>query len=1028
MLKHVLCCIFLLLVASGPLWAQERQVTGTLRDEQGQPMPGANVVIKGTTRGTTTDAVGEFHLSVPSGNTTLTISSVGYLTKDIPVSASQSRFTTTLTADARQLQEVTITTALGIDRNAKTLTYSAQRVEGRQLTDVRDANFTNTLNGKVAGLVVTSGAGGPGSASRVILRGNRSIQGNNNALFVVDGVPIDNSTGSQVGNDFGGYNSSDGASNINPDDIASISVLKGAAGAALYGSRAANGVVMVTTKRGKAGKIDVDVNSGVATESPFLMPKFQNEYGQGNGGVAGEKASGSWGAKGATTYPNNVRDFFRNAISTNNSIGITGGSERMQTYMSYTNNYNQGIVPNNDLMRHTLNLRINNQIGTRLTTDAKITFVNQTIQNKVKVGEESGSVMNVYKVPRSVDLNQYKNYQDASGNPTYWTTSSIYMNPYWTLNNTANKEIRNRVLLLGSARYEITPWLSLQGRAAYDRYDDASTFQWANKTLLFAQTGGSYSVTNAQNVERNLDILLSGNNDLGRNLKLTYNLGGALNDRSNIYTTTNANGLLVPNKFDLQYGRSLSVGTGLVRRQLQSVYGTATLSFRDYLVIDASARNDWSSTLPAPSSYFYPSLGATLILSDMTQLPTAISFAKIRASLAQVGNDATPYLLQQTYSFTQGGTGGFINRDNVRPIENLKPEITTSLELGAELRFFNNRLGLDFTYYKTNSRNQLLTLALAPASGFGSQYINAGNVQNTGFEVSMTVKPLQATSRLKWDLTLNAARNKNLIVSLDPNIKQSFLGGTNIRVTSPVVQEGGSYGDLYGYKWARDDQNRFIVDANGKPVVGRYGIDPTTKQPTIYNETQSVGNFNPKFSLGLNNAFSYGNFTLSVLVDGKFGGVISSGTDANLAFDGTAAYTTANREGNWVLPAVTLTGETNTKAINAETFWTTVSGGRYSWGEFFTYDATNVRIREFTLGYNFKTPGGFFIKSARLSFVARNLFFLYRGSSILDVPGVGKRKLQFDPDINLGAGNFQGVEYGNLPSTRNLGVNLKLSF
>ena len=1014
MYKHLLLCCLLFLLAFGEVQAQTRQLTGTLRDEQGQPMPGANVVIKGSTRGTTTDAVGEFRLAVPEGNTTLTISSVGYLPKEVAVGTGQNQLSTTLVADARQLQEVTITTALGIDRSAKTLTYSAQRVEGRQLTDVRDANFTNTLNGKVAGLVVTQGAGGPGGASRVILRGNRSIQGNNNALFVVDGVPIDNSTGSQTSNDFGGYNSSDGASNINPDDIASISVLKGAAGSALYGSRAANGVVMITTKRGKAGRIDVNVNSGVAMESPMLLPKFQNDYGQGNGGVAGDKASGSWGAKGVTTYPDNVAKFFRTAYSANNSIGITGGTDKIQTYLSYTNNYNQGIIPKNDLTRHTLNLRLNSQLSSRLTTDAKITYINQTIMNKIKVGEESGVVMNVYKVPRSVDLGNYQTIADANGDPRYWTTSSIYMNPYWTVNNTANRDLRNRVLLLGSARYELTNWLSVQGRASYDRYDDATTFQYANRTLLFAKEGGSYSVGNSQNIERNLDILIQGNNALGSALKLSYNVGGALNDRSNIYTNTNANGLLVPNKFDLQFARSLSVGTGLVKRQLQSVYGTASLSLRDYLILDLTARNDWSSTLPKPYSYFYPSAGVTAIISDMTTLPGAISFAKVRASYSQVGNDPDPYLLAQTYSFGQGGTGGFVSRDDTKPIENLKPELTTSLEIGADVRFLNNRVGLDFTFYKTNSRNQLLKLGLAPASGFSQQFINAGNVQNVGFEVSLTAKPLAATSRLQWDITLNAARNKNTIVELASSIKRSVLGGGYGRLASPVVQEGGSYGDLYAYRWQRDAQGRFVVDANGKPLSSK--------------ELEYIGNFNPKFSLGLNNSFSYGNFSFGVLVDGKFGGVMASGTDANLAFDGTAAYTTANRDGNWVLPAVTTTGETNTKAINAETFWTTVSGGRYSWGEFFAYDATNVRVRELTVGYTIKTPGTFFIKSARLSFVARNLFFLYRGSSLLDIPGVGKRKMQFDPDINLGASNFQGVEYGNLPSTRTMGLNLKLSF
>ncbi|MBO0936662.1 SusC/RagA family TonB-linked outer membrane protein [Fibrella sp. HMF5335] len=1012
MAKYVLICFGVFLLSITSLWAQDRQLTGTLRDEQGQPMPGANVVIKGTSRGTSTDAVGEFRLQIPSGGTTLTISSVGYLSKEVTVGTDQNQLNVVLAADARQLQEVTITTALGIDRNAKTLTYSAQRVEGRQLTDVRDANFTNTLNGKVAGLVVTQGAGGPGSASRVILRGNRSIQGNNSALFVVDGVPIDNSNSGQVTSDFGGFNGSDGASNINPDDIASISVLKGAAGSALYGSRAANGVVMITTKRGKSGKVDVNVNSGVAMESAALLPQFQNDYGQGNGGVASDKSNGSWGVKGATTYPNNVANFFRNAYSTNNSVGITGGSEKIQSYVSYTHNYNQGIVPKNDLTRHTLNLRLNTQISSRLTTDAKITYINQSIDNKVRVGE-GGVVLNAYKVPRSVDLADYKNVADEAGNPRYWTTSSVYMNPYWTVDRIANNELRNRVLLLGSARYELTDWLSVQGRASYDRYDDANTYQYADRTLLYAQTGGTYQVANAQNIERNIDILFQGNNGLGGGLKLAYNLGGSVNDRSNIFTQTNANGLLVPNKFDLQFARTLQVFTGLVKRQLESVYGTASLSLNDYLILDVTARNDWSSTLPAPHSYFYPSVGVTAVVSDMTTLPDAISFAKIRASYAQVGNDPDPYRLAQTYSFGQGGTGGFVSRDGTKPIENLKPEITTSLEIGADVRFLNNRLGLDFTFYKTNSRNQLLTLGLAPASGFSDQFINAGNVQNTGFEMSLTAKPLAASSRLQWDLTLNAARNKNLIVALDPNIKQSFLGGSFGRLATPVVREGGSYGDLYAFRWQRDAQNRFVVDANGKPLSSK--------------EAEYIGNFNPNFSLGLNNSFTYGNLSFGFLIDGKFGGVLASGTDANSAFDGTAAYTTANRDGGWILPAVTPTGEANTKAINAETFWTTVSGGRYSWGEFFAYDATNVRVRELTLGYTINTPGTF-IKSARLSLVARNLFFLYRGNAILDIPGVDKRKLQYDPDVNLGAGNFQGIENGNLPSTRTLGLNLKLAF
>jgi TonB-linked SusC/RagA family outer membrane protein len=991
-------------------FAQDRQVSGQVRDENGTGMPGVNILLQGTNRGTNSNPEGNFSLSVPAGASTLIISSVGYETKQVAVSPATTTLTIDLSPDVRNLGEVVVT-ALGIERSAKSLTYSTQKIDGKQLTDVRDANFVNTLSGKVAGMVVTQGASGPGSATRVTLRGNRSIRGNNNALFVVDGVPIDNTVQGQVGSDFGGINGSDGASNINPDDIESMNVLKGPAAAALYGSRAANGVIMVTTKKGSAGRVTTDINSGVVVETPFLLPELQNTYGQGNGGVASDKASGSWGAKG-TTYPDNVRDFFRNAVSTNNSVGVSAGTQNVQTYASYTNNYNQGLLPNNDLMRHTINLRVSSQLTKRLTTDAKITYTNQTINNKPRSGEESAVVMNLYKIPRSVDLNQYKNFQDENGNPTYWTTSSIYMNPYWTTNKTTDKERRNRTILLGSVKYELTDWLNVQGRLSFDRYDDRFNRSWADRTLLFAGPGGSYQDFTNDILERNMDVILSGNNKLGKDLALTYNFGAGQTYKKFSQVGANANGLLVPNKFDLSFARALSQIAGFSERELQYVFGTASLSYRDFLTVDVSARNDWSSTLPKPYSYFYPSFGANLILTDALQMPEWVSFAKLRGSWAQVGNDTDPYLLTQTYSFSQGGTGGFISRDATQPAATLKPEISSSTEVGLDLRFFGGRLGLDMTYYNTNTVNQLLTLGLAPASGFANQFINAGKINNEGFEFMLTGKPLRSTE-LNWDMTLNFARNVNTIVELHPDIKIAFLAGGYGRTAGPVVAEGGSYGDMYAQRWKRDEQGRFVVDANGKPVA---------------TESEKIGNFNPKFTMGFNNSFNYKNFVLSFLIDGRFGGTMTSGTQANLAFDGNADYTTNNRDGGWVLPGVTSTGETNTKAINAETFWTTVSGGRYSWGEFFTYSTTNVRLRELSVGYKIPVPANFFIKNARLSFVARNLLFFYRGYATLDIPGVEKRKLPFDPDVNLGAGNFQGVEYGSLPSSRTMGLNLKLGF
>jgi TonB-linked SusC/RagA family outer membrane protein len=1001
------------------LMMAQSKVTGKISDAKGDALIGASVVEKGTTNGSVTDIDGNFSLTVKSG-ATISVSMVGYESQDIPV-GSQSTINVTL-SEGVSLSEVVVT-ALGIERAQKTLTYAAQKIGGDKVNQVRDANFVNTLSGKAAGIVVTQAAGGPGSATRVVLRGNRSIQGNNNALFVIDGVPVDNTiAGGSVGNDFGGYQGSDGAANINPDDIESMSILKGAAASVLYGSRAANGVVLITTKKGKAGKISVDVNSGLVAESPSLLPALQNDYGQGNGGVSNTTASGSWGGK-TTTYPNNIKDFFRTALSANNSIGITGGTDKMTTYFSYTNNKNQGIIPNNDLSRNTFTLRLSNQLSKRLSTDAKVTYVNQTINNKIKVGEESGIVQNIYKIPRSISNESIKEFEDPkTGDPKYWTSSSIYMNPYWTLNRTLNDEVRNRVTSLVSAKYEIMNGLNITGRASIDRYTDKITRKFYDKTLLFAQQGGHYTEGYYDVMERNLEAFLNGNHKLSSDLSLNYVLGTSVSRREFGQTFVDASGLLVPNKFDLSFASSRSTSTSNAKREIQSVFASAQFGYKDYLFLDITGRNDWASTLPKDNnSYFYPSVGLNAVISDMTTMPSWISFMKARASWTKVGNDLPQGILLQTYSFEQGGTGGFIRRDGTLPIPDAKPELTTSLEFGLDWRLFKNRLGIDLTWYKTNSVNQLLSLDLAAPSGFDRQYINAGNIQNTGIELTLNASPIRNAKGFNWDMAVNFAKNNPKVVELASDIKQAFLAGGYGRTAGPVVQEGGKYGDLYGEGWKRDAQGRFLVDANGKPIGSTANLTGLPGGQTL------VGNYNPDFMLGWNNTFSYKNFTLGVLVDGRFGGVMVSGSEANFAFDGTASYTSAFRDGGLILDAVTATGEKNTKAINAETFWTTVSGGRYSYGEFFAYDATNIRIRELILGYTLPIKNNV-IKTAKLSLVGRNLLFLYRGSAILDIAGMPKRKMNFDPDINLGAGNFQGIEYGNLPSTRTIGLNLQLGF
>jgi len=1002
-----LMAMAVMLLSAAALSAQTAKGT-VVAGSDGSPLIGASVQEKGTSNGTVTDVDGNFSLTVSKSPATLVVSYIGYATTEVTYNGGSQMLSISLN-EGTDLEEVVVT-ALGIERSRKNITYSVQELSGDAVRVSRDANFVNTLNGKVAGLQVTTNAGGPGGAARITLRGNRSISGTNNALVVVDGVPIDNSNRGQVGNDFGGYNNIDGVSSINPADIESVSFLKGGAAAALYGSRGANGVMLITTKRGREGKISVDVNSGVTFDTPTLLPSLQNVYGQGNGGTSNTTSNGSWGSK-ATTYPDNVADFFRTGVSLNNSVGITGGTEKTQAYFSYTNNRDQGIISNNDLYRNTFNLRINQRISNRLSADFKATIVSQEIDNKVKVGEESGTVQNLYKIPRSVNLADYEDFEDDNGNPTYWATSSIYMNPYWSINRVLNTDSRDRATLLASLTYDLTDKIKVTGRASLDKSNDQLTFKFFNNTLLFAGPGGTYQEGSGYFQENNFDLFLNGYQNLGSDLRLDFMVGTALNQRNAKYTFINANGLLVPNKFSTDFGRNVSTSSSLSQREMQSVFGTASLAFRSYLIFDVSARNDWSSTLPAPHAFFYPSFGTSLIVSDMVSMPDFFSFFKLRGTWSQVGNDADPYRLQNTFSVQQGGTNGFIALDPTKNIPDLKPELTSSLEFGADVRMLDGRLGVDFTWYKTNSINQLFLVPLPAPSGFSQEYINAGNIQNKGIELTLNWRAIE-TSNFTYNTTLNFTRNVNDVIELSERTKEVFLGGGYGRTAGPLVEEGGRYGNLYAEGWLRDDQGRFVVDNQGLPVGSGGG------------ET-FIGNFNPDFLLGWNNQFSYKGINLSVLIDGRFGGVMVSGTDANLAFDGTADYTEDFREGGLVLDAVRADGTPNNVSISAEQLWTRVSGGRYSFGEFFAYDATNIRIRELALGYDFKISG---INNLRVSLVGRNLLFLYRGSAILDIPGVRERKMNFDPDIQLGAGNFQGVEYGNLPSTRSVGVNLQLSF
>ncbi len=1020
--------------------AQGHLVTGTVKDPNGITVPGANVIVKGTSTGTVTDDVGKFSISVSGDNAILVISFIGFDTKEVPV-GTQSSLDVTINEDASTLGEVVVT-ALGVARETKTLVYATQTVPTAQLTEVRDQNnILNSLSGKVANAQINQGSGGPGSGARIVLRGNRSIQGSNNALIVVDGVPINNNTApGAASSDFGSVQPSDGISNINPDDIESMTILRGASAAALYGSQAGNGVIVITTKKGTKEKMSVTVNSGVTTNSPFALPNVQNTYGQGNNGLIDSSVGASWGAQmngqsytnslgkssNYSAQPNNIRDFFRTGVSTNNSIGIQGGSEKMQTYLSYTNNTIQGIIPTNNLNRNTVNLRITNQVTKKFSTDAKITFISQTIANRPRTGEENSPVIDAYEMPRNMSIADAKQSEliNSAGlpAPTNYpsTLSSIYQNPYWMINRTHINENRTRVIGNVSAKYQFNSWLSLKGRATLDKYYDQNNQIYSVGTLLWASNaGGQFSQARNTTTQQWYDLTLAGENKITKDLKVNYLAGGIFQDQLYDFLTVNANGLNVPNQFNLAFATSPQPVTSYTEIQTQSVFAQTSFSFKEYLFLEASMRHEWDSRLPKPYTITYPSVGLSGIISDMVTLPKVISFLKLSANYAKVGNGGQPQILQNTYNYSQGTGSGFLSRTGTQALPGLKPEIVTNQEIAIDARFIENRVGFSLTFYKSNSTNQLLQLNQPVGTGFTYKYINAGNIQNSGFELVVNATPIK-TNDFSWDIGLNFSKNVNKIIALDPNIPIAYLGGNAgyARTATPIVETGGSYGDLVSLHWQRNSAGQFVVDGKGLPIA---------------STTQSyLGSFNPKALIGLTNTFNYKKFSLRVLIDGRVGGVILDGTEMNLAFSGISKITDQHRTDAWNLGGVDVNGQKVAAMVTAQQFWqagaASTTGQRYGVGEFFAYDATNFRVRELSIGYSVPVPSNFIFKSVRISAVARNLFWLYRGSSLLDIPGLGKRKMQIDPDMSLGNGNFQGVQYGTMPSTRSLGFNLKLTF
>jgi TonB-linked SusC/RagA family outer membrane protein len=1014
-------------------------VSGKVTDEKGSALPGVSILVKGTSSGTSSDVEGKYTVNVTGPEAVLVFSFVGFASQEIVV-GDKTIIDVVLLEDAMQLNEIVVT-ALGIERETKSLTYSVQQIGGEQLTVARDPNLMNSLNGKVAGIQINR-ASGPGGSTRVILRGNKSTIANQ-VLYVIDGVPMQNPTmgqptdvwGQSAGQGSSGRDAGDAISNINPDDIESISILKGASAAALYGSQAANGVILITTKKGKAGLAKIDFSSNFTWENVLLKPDLQFKYGQ-----TGTDTRDSWGP--VVNAPDHVSDFWQTGTTWTNSISFSGGTEKAQTYVSYSNTTNKGIVPTSEFDRHTLNFRETAKLlNDKLTVDGSVNLMTQKAHNRPVSGIYNNPLTGLYLFPRGLDFNQYKeNFEHFSPIRNmyvqdWWNINSDLgrageddqQNPYWALYRNRRDDKRDRVFGSLSLSYKLADWISIQARGRFDKSFDKYELK-ANATTqsVFASPNGRYTLDEEFNTQLYGDILLLINRKLNEDLMLSATIGTSIQDtKANDDLLIDAapndpKGLNIPNVFSVWNiaPSAERVTQTLFRKQLQGVFASAQLGYKDYLFLDVTARNDWSSAFAYTSTmnkgYFYYSAGVNAVLSEMITVPDVISFAKVRASYAKVGNDVPAYITNPRDYAVNG------SRDNVdqnlkgpNPFIELKPEDNRSFEIGTEMKFLDNKIGLDFTYYINNNHRQFIT---SPASAgastdYSTWYWNLGNIQNKGVEASLYVTPVKSGS-LTWTSTFNFAANKNKV--LDMTDEQNGLGEENWQVLTDFgvnmyglfIRQGGSWGDIYGNrKLKRDDQGRVVVDADGKPV----------SEGTTGPNATFAGNPMPKFTLGWNNTIDYKNVSISFLIDGRFGGKVISLTQAYLDFYGySKASADARDNGGVDVPAVYENGSPYDQKIDAQKYYAAI-GGRAGIASEYAYSATNVRLREFSIGYKLpvELKG---IRSISLSLIGRNLFFI-------------SKKAPFDPEITMSTGNtLQGIDVFGVPTTRSYGVNLKVGF
>jgi TonB-linked SusC/RagA family outer membrane protein len=1038
--------IFVFLVSTGllssTLYAQDLRITGTVTNQaDGSVLPGVTVVIKGTTTGTTTSVNGTYEVSAPAGSTLL-FSFIGMLPEERLVERA-GVMNVSLVPDLMMLDEFVVT-ALGIKRDRKSLGYALQEIQGDMLMESREANLANSLTGKISGLQVIRSSTGPAGSSKLVLRGHSSLTGDNQPLIIVDGMPLQNFTGAD-NNDF--WNPSldmgSGIADINPDDIESISVLKGASAAALYGSRAGNGVILITTKTGKQRQgLGITFSSSLGIESMFSNPEMQNIFGQGTNGGYDRQSGSSWGPRiegqnvenwDGTTVPltayDNVANFFnKNGFSQNYNLSFQQQVSNVSVYTSMNRRNDESIIPGANLTRTNLLTRAVADFGpdNRWNIDAKVQYLNSVANNRPLLGVNyANPFYTMYMLPVSMDIVQFQDPKNANGTMK-WYGGSSQVNPYWGTQYNLNEDSRDRVLLQGSVSNKLTDWLKAEITAGSDIYTTNTEGKLYAGSPLSAN--GNYRLGKETFFEHNFSGLLTASKDnLIDRLGLTANVGGNIMMQEFSSLNSNSGQLQVPNLFAINNSQSNpSVSEGFHQRRILSLYGTMQFNWDDYFFVDGTLRNDWSSTLSLDNrSFMYPSLSTSLVFSEMmdkmnVSLPNWFTFGRLRASVAQVGNSLDPYQLYNSYNIGNDPTGTTTaNIGNILFNPDVKSELITSREFGADVRFFENRLGFDFTWYKSNATNQLINLPMDPLSGFAFRKINAGNIQNQGIEFITNARIFDNPQGFSWVAQFNYSRNENKIIDLYDDIVVYGIGGyDNLRI---VAETGGNYGEIYGSSFLRvKDENsehfgKLVVNANGFPL-------PDT-------ENKKLGNQNPSALMGITNTFGYKGLTLSFLVDGRFGGQMFSATNQAMQLAGTAKATTPNgKRDDLVVDAVVWdaasgTYKTNTVSITQQQYWSTLAGftGNSNLGiiEANIYDATNVRLRYINLSYDLprRMLSNLPIQGAKLGVSVNNVWLIKS-----NLNGV-------DPEAVYATGtNALGFENAAPPTTRTVLFNLSVSF